>query len=97
MTDEQKGDGDAKERELLEDYSEWKDGAAADEDDPRETFRKASHIALCISYDVIDKLRWWEKETLKLSDEEIEARLPHMRAFLDGLTTAYVGFSDVDL
>jgi len=53
-------------------------------------------VSLCISYDLIDKIRWWEKETLKLSDDEIEKRIPHLAASLERLRTAYLQFSDVD-
>ncbi len=67
-----------------------------DDDDPRERFRKASHIALCMSYDLIDKLRFYEKETTKLSPAEIEKRLPHMAGFLEQLKVAYLQFSDLD-
>ena len=65
--------------------------------DPRELFQQVSHIALCMSYDLVDKLRWWEKETMKLTDEEIEKRIPHMATLLEQLKTAYVHFADVDL
>jgi hypothetical protein len=83
--------------EPLEEYSEWKQDYETGEGKPRESFERVAKIALCVSYDLLDKLRWYEKETLKLSDEEIEKRLPHMVAFLDLLGTAYDEFSDVDL
>jgi hypothetical protein len=73
------------------------EGRGAAGQDPRTTFRQVSSIAVCMSYDLIDKLRWFEKETLKLSDEEINERLPHVTGFLDQLRDAYLGFSDVDL
>jgi len=64
--------------------------------DPRESFRQASDITICMSYDLIDKLRFWEKETLKLTPPEIEQRLPHLAALLERLKVAYLEFSDVD-
>ena len=65
--------------------------------DPRAMFKQVSNIAVCMTYDLIDKLRWFEKETLKLSDDEIRERIPHMAGFLDQLKDAYLEFSDVDL
>ena len=100
MTDDKHDDGRSADGsgsgKPAKDYAEWKEGHGADVD-PRERFRQASHIALCMSYDLIDKLRYWEKETLNLPEEEIEKRLPHLVTLLDRLRTAYVGFSDVDL
>ena len=84
-------------RDRLDDLAEWKERYESEDSDPRELFKQVSHIAIYLSYDLIDKLRYWEKETLKLSDEEIEQRLPHLATFLDRLKAAYVDFSDVDL
>ena len=42
---------------------------------PRERFDRVSKIALLLGFDLIDKLRFWEKETAKLSDEQIADRL----------------------
>ena len=78
-----------------DDYKERAEGEAAN-DDPRALFQQVTHVALCISYDLIDKIRWWEKETLKLSDEEIEKRIAHMASSLESLRAAYLQFSDVD-
>jgi hypothetical protein len=64
---------------------------------PRESFRRVSHIALLMSYDLIDKLRWLEKDTLGRSDEEVAARARHTQVLLDRLTAAYLGFAEVDL
>ena len=85
------------EKDRVEEYAEWKERAEGEDQDPRELFRQVSNIAVCMSYDLIDKLRWWEKETLKLSDDEVGKRLPHMTAFLDQLKMAYLEFSDIDL
>lgn len=80
-----------------ENLDELKRRYEAGQDSPRELFEQISHIAIYLSYDLIDKLRFWEKETLKLSDEEIDRRIPHLSAFLDRLRTAYESFADVDL
>jgi hypothetical protein len=76
---------------------ELENGFEAATQDPRTMFKQVSNIAVCMSYDLIDKLRWFEKETLNLSDDEIRKRLPHMAGFLDQLKDAYLEFSDVDL
>ena len=90
---------DDKEMDGLEEYAAWQERYESDsrDEDPKEMFKQISHIALYLSYDLIDKLRWWEKETLKLSEAEIEKRLPHMATFLERLKVAYLQFSDVDL
>jgi hypothetical protein len=75
----------------------WKERHEAGDQSVRELFQQISRIAQYMSYDLIDKLQYWEKETLKLSDEEIEERLTHMSTCLTHLQTAYDGFSDVDL
>lgn len=80
----------------IEDFDDWKRKMESGDDDPRELFSQVSKIALCVSYDLQDKLRWWEKETLKLSDAEIEERLPHMSKVLEQLKEAYVTFAEVD-
>ena len=76
------------------------DGATEPEEtgpkDPRELFQQVSRISITMCYDLIDKLRFFEKETMKLSDEEIEQRLPHMTDSLDGLRKAYLTFADID-
>ena len=41
---------------------------------PAQLFEQMSHIAITLSYDLVDKLRYWEKETLEMSDDDIEAR-----------------------
>ena len=60
-------------------------------------FSQISHIAITLSYDLIDKLRYWEKETLKLPDDEIEKRLGHAAVLLDRLKKAYLQFADTDI
>ena len=81
----------------VENYEEWKQRRAAGSESPREMFRQISHIAQFMSHDLLDKIQWWEKETLKLSDEEIDKRIPQMSVFLEQLKAAYETFSDVDL
>ena len=79
------------------DLDELKRRYEAGEDTPRELFTQISHIALYLTFDLVDKLRFYEKETLKLADDEIDARIPHMSQFLDRLRAAYESFADVDL
>ena len=64
---------------------------------PAQLFEQMSHIAITLSYDLVDKLRYWEKETMEMSDEEIEQRLGHMAVFLERLKKAYVDFAETDL
>ncbi len=64
---------------------------------PAQLFEQMSHIAITLSYDLVDKLRYWEKKTLEMSDEEIEKRLGHMAVFLERLKKAYVDFAETDL
>ena len=54
-------------------------------------------FALRFIADLVDKLRYWEKETLEMSDEEIEKRLGHLAVFLERLKKAYVDFAETDL
>jgi len=88
------------EKDYLEQLEQWKERYEAEDADepenPKQLFKQVSHIALYLSYDLIDKLRWWEKDTLQLSDDEIEKRLPHMARLLDKLKVAYLEFSDVE-
>lgn len=62
----------------------------------KEKFRKTSHIALLIAYDLIDKLRYWEKQTLELPDEQIEERQEHLVASIEQLRVAYLDFTDFE-
>lgn len=91
------GDGNNRPGDRLGEYAEWKKRYEADQRNPREMFEQVSHIALFMAYDLIDKLRWWEKATLELSDEEIAKRLPHTAALLDKLRAAYLEFSDIEV
>ena len=63
---------------------------------PKEAFAKSSKIALLVAYDLIDKIRYWEKETMELPDEEIVRRVDHMAAFIERLRDAYLGFGELE-
>ncbi len=75
----------------------WKQRYEDDNRNPSEQFKQLSNIAVCMSYDLIDKMRFYEKSTLDLSDDEIRERIPHMAAFLDRLKSAYLQFADADM
>ena len=80
-----------------ENYEDWKQRRETGDESPLELYRQISHIAQFMSHDLLDKIQWWEKETLKLSEEEIDKRIPHMSALLEQLKLAYEMFSEVDL
>ena len=63
---------------------------------PGERYRKTTHIALLMAYDLIDKLRFLEKETLALPDEEIRERQQYLVASIEHLRVAYLDFADLD-
>jgi len=63
---------------------------------PKEQFQKTSHIALLLTYDLIDKLRYWEKVTLDLPDDEIAERLDHLTRSVAQLRDAYLNFTELD-
>jgi hypothetical protein len=96
MSNEDDKKQEEKEAGHVGEYAEWKDREEAGPQDPRDSFRKISHITLLMSYDLIDKLRFWEKETLTLSDEDVAKRLPHTVALLEKLRKAYLEFAEVD-
>ena len=77
-------------------FDEWKERYAKGHENPRELFQQVSRIAQYMSYDLIDKLQYWEKQTLKLSDDEIEQRIKHVSRCLSQLQSAYVQFSETD-
>ena len=92
MSDEPKGPEDASPEEQLEEL----ESLNSDELSAKERFQKTSHIALLMAYDLIDKLRYWEKQTLELPEEQIQERQQHLIASLDQLRTAYLAFTDLD-
>jgi hypothetical protein len=63
---------------------------------PRQRFERISKIALLLGFDLIDKLRYWEKETSKLSDEQIASRLEPLADAVERLREAYLAFSDLE-
>jgi len=85
---------DPQQRPPAEQLDELK--ATDEELSPKERFAKTSHIGLLMAYDLIDKLRYWEKETLKLPDDEVPVRLEHLAKSVDQLRDAYLTFSDLD-
>ncbi len=88
--------GDRPQENHAENYAEWKQRYEKGHENPRELFQQVSRIAQYMSYDLIDKLQYWEKETLKQSDEEIERRIKHISLCLTQLQSAYVQFSETD-
>jgi len=86
-----------KNEQAPESYDVWKERLKSGDESAKVLFQQVSKIAQYMSYDLIDKLQYWEKQTLKLSDKEIEERLTHMSTCLSHLQTAYDGFADVDL
>jgi len=88
---------DREEKDSAEQYEDWKRRYAAGDESAKALFQQISHIALLLSYDMIDKLRYWESETMKLVDEEIDERIPHVSKLLERLQAAYETFTDVDL
>jgi hypothetical protein len=80
-----------------EHFEDWKQRRETGDESPREMYRQISHIAQFMSHDLLDKIQYLEKETLKLPEEEIDERIPHITAFLEQLKLAYEMFSDVDL
>jgi hypothetical protein len=85
-----------KKRNIQQDVQDWKKSYEASELTPEELFKQISHIAITLSYDLVDKLRYWEKETLKEPPEEIERRLKHMAECLDELKRAYLKFAELE-
>jgi len=92
MTDDPKG---PKDEPTIDQLEGLRDGA--DDMSPRERFERISRIALLMSYDLIDKMRYWEKETTGLSDEQITRRVEHLAKSVTRLREAYLTFSDVDM
>ena len=90
-------DHDSPDRDDLEAQMEsLRISKASGEESAKDLFRQMSHIATLQAYDLIDKMRYWEKQTLALPEEEVSDRLAHMSKFLDELNMAYQTFSDVD-
>ena len=64
---------------------------------PKQRFDRITRIALLLGYDLMDKLRYWEKETSKLSDDQLSKRLEPLTASVEKLREAYLSFSDLEL
>jgi hypothetical protein len=94
MPDEPK---DPKDRPPDEQLDELQQNASTGDLSSKERFRKTTHIALLMSYDLIDKLRFVEKETLSLSEDEINARLEQLVEAVEMLRAAYLAFAEQDL
>jgi hypothetical protein len=88
--------GERPQENHVESYADWKNRAEKGHENPRELFQQVSRIAQYMSYDLIDKLQYWEKESLKLTDPEIEQRIKHVSRCLSQLQSAYVQFSETD-
>ena len=81
----------------LGNYLESRDDPDPEELSPKDLFQQVSNIALCMSYDLVDKIRFWEKESLTLSEEDVKKRIPHIAKCLQRLKVAYLEFSDTEL
>jgi hypothetical protein len=82
-------------REMIrKDYEEWKQTHASQT--PREVFEEMHKVSLSLAYDLIDKLRWFEQDTAKQPDEEIEKRVQHMALFLENFRKSYLAFAEID-
>ena len=88
--------GERPQENQTEKYDDWKQRYEKGQENPKELFQQVSRIAQYMSYDLIDKLQYWEKETLKKSDDEIERRIKHVSRCLTQLQSAYVQFSETD-
>ena len=64
---------------------------------PKVRFKRISNIALLMAYDMIDKLRYWEKESLRLPEDEIAKRTKQLAESVEQLREAYLAFSDLEL
>ena len=91
MPDEPKSPDDPRPEEQLEELSR-----GHGELSPKERFQKTTNIGLLMAYDMIDKLRFWEKETIKLPDDKIVKRLDHLISSVEQLRVAYLDFADPD-
>jgi hypothetical protein len=85
--------GPDKVRERLGEAAEWK-ARSAGAQDPRELLRQVTQIGICMSYDLIDKLRYWEKRAQEMPEEELPEQIRQMSGFLEKLKTAYLHFAD---
>ena len=80
-------------RERMGEAEEWKT-RSLEPQDPRELLRQVTQIGICMSYDLIDKLRYWEKQAQELPEEELPDQIGQMSDFLEKLKAAYLHFAD---
>ena len=78
--------------EQLDEFSE----AGADLS-AKDRCQRISNIAVLLAYDLVDKLRFWQKETLKLPDDEIAKRTEQLADSVERLREAYLAFADLEL
>ena len=88
--------GERPQENHAQNLTDWKQRYQNGHENPRQRFQQVSRITQYMSYDLIDKLQYWEKETLKLSNEEIERRIEQFSRCLTQLQNAYVEFSETD-
>ncbi len=58
-------------------------------------FQKNSKVAVLMCYDMIDKLRYWEKETLDLPGDQIGERSEQLVGFVEQLRAAYLDLPEL--
>ena len=92
MSDEPKEPQDASPEEQLEQLKAEDDTELS----PQERFRKTTHIALLMAYDLIDKLRYLEKEVPELPEEQVKERQEYLVASIEQLRVAYLELADLD-
>ena len=80
----------------IEQHDELKESASRGELPPKEHFRQVANVGALLAYDLIDKLRYWEKETLELPDDKVTERLEHLTSSVDQLRAAYLAFAELD-
>ncbi len=92
MSDEPEEPQDVSPEEQLEQLKAEEDTELT----PKEKFRKTTHIALLMAYDLIDKLRYLEKEALELPEDQVKERQELLVASIEQLRVAYLEFADLD-
>ena len=95
MADEPKDPKDAERESSIDDFDDLKENEG--DLSPKDRFKRISNIAALMAYDMVDKLRFWEKESLKLPDDEIAKRTELLSDSVEQLREAYLSFSDLEL
>lgn len=80
----------------IEQHDHLKESADRGELAPKEHFRRVANVGALLAYDLVDKLRYWEKETLALPEDEVAERLDHLVGSVEQLRAAYLAFADLD-